>query len=502
MNAVRGSEHNSMLIHVTRVQAVQRQVVAQVQEAVDALANSVRYGGKDDLAPFKSLWESEFEPVTAAFDQPDCPPVAWADLVVALRATISSIAVREINGSSADVLDYDLNKDQGLNVIAVGGDKLARGLTLEGLSITYFLRGSTMYDTLMQMGRWFGYRHGYLDLCRLFTTQDHIDWYGHIAQASDELRREFDRMEAISADPIQFGLRVRSHPSLTVTSRAKMRHGTELQVSFAGDVSETTVFSTNKRVLQQNRFAVEDFLGRLVSDGIRYVQDPRQDRADGSAHRWQGSHMWAGVPAEHVLSFLGLFSTHEDAARANAPVLAKYIRQQVQRGELRDWTVLLVGGDGVDRATFGPWSVRTVIRQPKGGYGDPANPRVIKAGDRFVIRRLLNPRDEAVDLGGEAYDAAMAATPLQSIQTTTQDRPTAAGTFRRVPEEATTCTAGASSSLSAGTQTGSRTRRTDIRPCISARRTRSHRSRHQLPRHGQRGVRQLRRQQHLQRRRR
>ena len=403
-------EHNSMLIHVTRFQAVQRQVVAQVQDGMDALANAVRYGGKDDLAPVKSLWESEFEPVTAAFDLPDCPPVAWADLVVALRATISSIAVREINGSSADVLDYDLNKDQGLNVIAVGGDKLARGLTLEGLSITYFLRGSTMYDTLMQMGRWFGYRHGYLDICRLFTTQDHIDWYGHIAQASDELRREFDRMEAIGADPIQFGLRVRSHPSLTVTSRAKMRHGTKLQVSFAGDVSETTVFSTNKRELEQNRFAVEDFLGRLASDGIRHIQDPRQDRADGRAHRWQGSHMWAGVPAEHVLSFLGLFSTHEDAARANAPVLAKYIRQQVQCGELLDWTVLLVGGDGVDHAAFGPWSVRTVIRQPKGGYGDPANPRVIKAGDRFVIRRLLNPRDEAVDLGGQAYDAAMAAT--------------------------------------------------------------------------------------------
>ena len=405
-----GGKHNSMLVHVTRFQAVQRQVVAQIQEAIDTLANAVRYGETDDLAPFRTLWEHEFEPVTKAFDLPDCPPVAWADLQRALRATISSIVVREINGSSADVLDYDLNKDQGLNVIAVGGDKLARGLTLEGLSITYFLRGSTMYDTLMQMGRWFGYRRGYLDLCRLFTTQDHIDWYGHIAQASDELRREFDRMEAIGADPIQFGLRVRSHPSLTVTSRAKMRHGTELRVSFAGDVSETTVFSTDRRILEQNRFAVEDFLGRLAANGIRHVPDPRQDRTGGRAHRWQGSHMWTSVPPEHILSFLGLFSTHDDAARANASVLAKYIHQQVQHGELGDWTVLLVGGDGAERATFGSWSVDSVVRQPKGGYGDPANPRVIQAGERFVIRRLLNPRDEAVDLGPDAYQAAMAAT--------------------------------------------------------------------------------------------
>lgn len=404
-------DHNSMLVHVTRYQAVQKRVIAQVQEALDTLTNDVRYGGKTGLAPFKALWEGEFEPVTRSLDLEDCPPVAWQQLEAALRATISSISVREINGSSADVLDYELNKDQGLNVIAVGGDKLARGLTLEGLSITYFLRGSTMYDTLMQMGRWFGYRQGYLDLCRLFTTQDHVDWYGHIAQASEELRREFDRMEAIGADPIQFGLRVRSHPSLTVTSRAKMRHGTELQVSFAGDISETTVFSTNQRTLEQNHTAVSGFLGRLTGDGIGHIPDPEQARPSGRQNRWKGSHLWTGVPAGYVVSLLDMFSTHEDAARANAPILAKYIRQQGQLGELVDWNVLLVGGEGEETATFGPWSVKAVIRQPKGGYGaDLARPRVIKPGERFVIRRLLNPRDEAVDLDSDAYAAAMAKT--------------------------------------------------------------------------------------------
>ncbi|MER8372375.1 Z1 domain-containing protein [Mesorhizobium sp. M1406] len=405
-----GRDHNSMLIHVTRFQAVQKRVLAQVQETLDTLANAVRYGGAAGLAPFKDLWEREFDPVTRGLALDDCPPVAWSAIEVALRATINSISVREINGSSADVLDYDLNKNQGLNVIAIGGDKLARGLTLEGLSITYFLRGSTMYDTLMQMGRWFGYRPGYLDLCRLFTTQDHIDWYGHIAQASDELRREFDRMEAIGADPVQFGLRVRSHPSLTVTSRAKMRHGTELQVSFAGDVSETTVFSTNQQILEQNRTAAADFLGRLAIDGISHTPDPEQARPGGRTNRWKGSHLWSNVPAGHVLTFLDMFSTHEDAARANAPVLARYIRQQNQRAELAEWNVLLVGGDG-EETSFGAWTVNTVIRQPKGGYGaDPGTPRVIKPGERFVIRRLLNPRDEAVDLGADSYEAAMADT--------------------------------------------------------------------------------------------
>lgn len=58
-----------------------------------------------------------------------------------------------------------------------------------------------MYDTLMQMGRWFGYRPGYLDLCRLFITEDLHWWYRHIALAEVELRREFDRMKAAGLTP-------------------------------------------------------------------------------------------------------------------------------------------------------------------------------------------------------------------------------------------------------------------------------------------------------------
>ncbi|SCB30709.1 Z1 domain-containing protein [Rhizobium multihospitium] len=427
--------HNSMLIHVTRYQAVQKRVIAQIQEALDQLVNEVRYGGEEGLKSFKHLWENEFEPVTQNLGLEDCPEVSWSALETSLRLTASSISVHEINGSSADVLDYELNRERGLNVIAVGGDKLARGLTLEGLSVTYFLRGSTMYDTLMQMGRWFGYRRGYLDLCRLFTTQDHVDWYGHIAQASDELRREFDRMEATHATPGQFGLRVRRHPALTVTSRAKMRHGTELQVSFAGDISETTVFSVNPDVLRQNHKAALEFVRQLSDIGIRQTPDPSQLRPGGRSHRWKGSHLWSGVPVDTVLTLLDRFSTHEDAARANTAILAKYIRTQVRKGELQEWEVLLVGGEGRDRVTFGPISVNTVVRQPKGGYGqDPRKPRVIGPEDRYVIRRLVNPRDEAVDLDSGAYESAFRKTlenPSKRRRRTDKDPEAPSGVYLR-----------------------------------------------------------------------
>jgi hypothetical protein len=432
-------DHNSMLVHVTRFQAVQRRVVQQVQEALDALINEVRYGGAAAMNELQALWQDGFVPVTAALDLPDCPPVPWTDVEPALRATVESIRVREINGSSADVLDYDANRGNGLNVIAIGGDKLARGLTLEGLSVSYFLRGTTMYDTLMQMGRWFGYRPGYLDLCRLLTTTDHADWYGHIAQASEELRREFDRMEAIRARPIDFGLRVRSHPTLTVTSRAKMRHGTELRVSFAGDISETTVFSTAERTLAGNFAAAEDLVSRL-SD-VSYQADPEQPRNDGRPHRWAGSHFWTGAPSDYVLAFLDRFSTHEDASRANAEILARYIRRQVQLGELVDWNVLLVGGDGQDRVSLGTVAVNSVVRQPKGGYGERPPFRTIAPGERFVIRRLLNPRDEAVDVDAAAYATAFAetlATPPKRRRRSDQPPTQPSGTSLRNRRPATT----------------------------------------------------------------
>lgn len=128
-----------------------------------------------------------------------------------------------------------------VRLIAIGGDKLSRGLTLDGLCTSYFVRTTKMYDTLMQMGRWFGYRPGYVDLCRLYTTVDLVDWFGHIADAAEELREEFDAMAASGGTPRDYGLKVQSHKVLLVTSPLKMRNAKSLQLSFSGDLLETAV---------------------------------------------------------------------------------------------------------------------------------------------------------------------------------------------------------------------------------------------------------------------
>ena len=139
----------------------------------------------------------------------------------------------------------------------LSGDKLSRGLTLEGLSVSYYLRASRMYDTLMQMGRWFGYRPGYEDLCRLYTTPDLRTWYREITLASDELRSELEEMAAQGATPIDYGLRVRTSPAgLSVTAANKMRRAQKVRLSFSGANPETVLFDVRDKAVRGNCEAV------------------------------------------------------------------------------------------------------------------------------------------------------------------------------------------------------------------------------------------------------
>lgn len=176
---VRGQErqHNSMLVHVTRFTAVQKQVADLISEELRFLKQRLEFGDGNLSSPLmgelEKLWNDDFIPTSKSiadyagrhgiFPASDARPVAWSDVCESLYQAAARIQVKTINGTAKDILDYRDYKD-GLSLIAVGGDKLSRGLTLEGLSVSYYLRASRMYDTLMQMGRWFGYRPGYLDL--------------------------------------------------------------------------------------------------------------------------------------------------------------------------------------------------------------------------------------------------------------------------------------------------------------------------------------------------
>ena len=377
-----GREHNTMLVHVTRFTAVQARVADQVSYVLQDLRRRLRHG--EGNAPTKlvdemrGLWVRDFVPTSAAIDESDCPRVAWNQVQKRLFDAVSRIEVRKINGTVKDILDYSDQRVQGISVIAIGGDKLSRGLTLEGLSVSYYLRATRMYDTLMQMGRWFGYRPGYLDLCRLYTSPELIDWYEYITLANEELRSLFDQMAAAGGSPRDFGIRVRSHPDLLITGPVKMRNGHKLSLSFAGDISETIAFHRDGTIVNSNFDCALKFIESL-----------------GSPDRTERSNLvWDCVPAARVVdAFLGRIKVHEGARKVRPELLRDYISGQLSVGELVQWTVALISNPkSKKKASVAGHDVGLIERRPH------PDERSIEANNVYRIRRLVSPVDEMIDL--------------------------------------------------------------------------------------------------------
>jgi Z1 domain len=396
-----GKEHSSMLIHVTRFTAVQKEVRNQVDEHVRQMRQRViRKVDSDALMErLNVLWTSDFVPAMAAIRErvpesgsPEIP--SWEEILSVLPDTLEDIDVREINGTSKDALDYADNEGPGLKVIAIGGDKLARGLTLEGLCVSYFLRASKMYDTLMQMGRWFGYRPGYLDVCRLYTTNELIRWFGIIADASEELREEFDLMADRGATPREYGLRVQSHPELMVTSRLKMRAAKDLMISFSGELLETVVFHKRADKLRGNLAAAHRLFSSLGAPDETTIER----RTLTGVQAWSGA-LWRGASASDVIDFFNAYQTHPESHKVQSRMIAEFIESMNGADELSEWTVALIGvgdGKGDEFPVADGLAIKMLERTNNGKYDD-----------RYSIGRLMSPRDEAIDADFPLWKAAL-----------------------------------------------------------------------------------------------
>lgn len=398
-----GVEHSSMLVHVTRYTLVQKEVHRQVEDLIQKMKLRITRGIDHEtlIDELRELWESDFVPTTAAIvskltKSEELPKVVqWSEVLAKLPDVLSDIDVRMVNGKAKDALDYAEESPKGLKVIAIGGDKLARGLTLEGLCTSYFVRTTKMYDTLMQMGRWFGYRPGYIDLCRLYTTEELVEWFGHIADASEELREEFDAMAESGATPRDYGLRVQSHPVLLVTSPLKMRTAKNLQLSFSGELLETVSMHVEGKILDHNL----DVANKLIAAcGTPDEQDPRRMRAM-QEQKWDGF-LWSEVSADHIAEFFEAFITHPKARKVNSALLRDFVRAMSATGELTSWTVALLSGGSGGQHTF--VGGRVVEMTKRSADKDIA--------DRYAIGRLLSPRDEAIDLDSAAWSAALSRT--------------------------------------------------------------------------------------------
>lgn len=324
----RGQDHASMLVNVSRFNNVQQQVTSHLTDYLEEIRNSVKLHAalpdKEALKDpgIKALHDTWKEMVPAQGE-------TWGQVKAHLAAATGSVVVKTINNKSADRLDYKNHKENGLHVIAVGGLSLSRGFTLEGLMVSYFIRNSIMYDTLLQMGRWFGYRDGYIDLCCLYMTDEAQSWYSHISSAIDELRAEFRLMEQQDRTPSEFGLKVRTHPeSLIVTARNKMRSGKKVthSVSLDGRLIETAYLKSTPSAIENNRELLKTLLEKLDADYAHKISE--------------SGYLWKGVNADLVSQFIARFQNHDDASAItqSGPVI-EFIKGDPER--FGKWDVCL-----------------------------------------------------------------------------------------------------------------------------------------------------------------
>ena len=345
--------HNSMLVHVSRFIAWQGRVKELVEAVFMDYRNKIQIEWAETMEEFRRTFEEDngeyLSFVTTSQQILDAPVLRdidtrtavhdWASVRRELNEATQRIEVREINGSSGDALNYFDNQKVGLSVIAIGGDKLSRGLTLEGLSVSYYLRATRMYDTLMQMGRWFGYRPGYVDLCRLFTSRELNEWFAHIAYASEELRAEFNYMADARSTPEQYALRVRTHPGqLQISAANKTRRAVEVNISWAGKMVESYLLSKKREVIQSNLDALTNLIANMGG-----IQEPKPYKPD--------SFLWRGIPAEQIQTFLNGFQIPDSLLTSRPDFLEKYIADQVKIGEMRTWNVALMSKSGTDIRT-------------------------------------------------------------------------------------------------------------------------------------------------------
>lgn len=373
----------SMLINVSRFNDVQSQVSTLVDDYLKETVDRIAAG----LARRRLTSGIEAE-LREAFDELRTPSFegSWEETKKQLLGMTGDFRVELINGPAGsdrtkrrERMSAQQRRDEDeMPTIRVGGDILSRGLTLEGLQVSYFVREPRTMDTLMQMGRWFGYRDAYSDLVRIWlpeSTKSDLE-YSH--EVTDELRQLLFQMRALKLTPKEFGLRVRSNPdSVAIVARNKARKSELVDVGplvWSARVAESYLLSADQAVQASNRDAVLELLKKAQSEGIR------------EEARNKNFNRWGCVPKVIIERFFTRFRGHpEDPYWGDGDGLIAPLGLGIlELPQIECCDVVLVAGSGDPAALLDDELTKTSVRNTISRSGNLiklANRRVVAAGD-------------------------------------------------------------------------------------------------------------------------
>lgn len=379
-----GGGMSSMLIHTSHKTNLQNQLFAELTAHVKRARQEWLYDGASLRRTLRDRWEKDFVPVTSAYDLGNARTFDQLEPYVdKFFDHASSFEMIALNSTSKDLLDYE--KDPDLTVLLVGGNRLSRGLTIEDLTVSYFARDANNYDTLLQMGRWFGYRAKYVDLTRLWTTQELVSKFRHLSLVEEELRDEIKMYERDKLSPWQIAPKVRTHPAMLATAKNRMGSADIIEPTYSG------------RQLQTVRFLLDDtsWLNDNLETAktlVRSLNEPHMRRGASQQPIWQD------IPWQTVVGFLQRFKSAQEASSFDSTSIASYVQKMaLSHSELTNWTVSLVHGQydsskykvDFDNDYVGPVTAITRSRLKTddlsiGVLMNPASDGNFRAGDESV----------------------------------------------------------------------------------------------------------------------
>lgn len=364
--------HSSMLIHTTMYTDIHEAFRDTVRGEI--LSIRKRLEASTEKSHLLNLWTREMKLVAGATSE---KAVDFEDVYKLLPDVLNEASVVVDNYRSVERLDFSTGPQ---TVLVIGGNTLSRGLTLEGLIVSFFLRTASAYDTLLQMGRWFGYRAGYEDLPRLWMTSELQKDFMFLSTVEEEIRLDVQRYEVEDRTPLELATRIRTHPKLAITSALKMQSAVPAKVSYSDRRLQTILFRHRDSAwLIQNQVAARELLIQAqASSEVKYVGASKLLIED--------------VEVAPILEMLGSYQFHQESRDLNSSLISAYIQRQNELGDLLTWNVIVMS-----RADMKRGEIDLGLGHPIGLMNRARMANSPK--DRANIKSLMSKPDRVSDLG-------------------------------------------------------------------------------------------------------
>jgi len=390
-------EPRTMMINISRFVKVQKYIKESIETLFNETYHEIKTNFSDDSEKNKTLslyldlkkcWDAHYSNTG----------IDWRDVSKKenLIKAIENIEVMVVNsGKNSGKLDYE--KNPHLRAIAIGGLALSRGLTLEGLLVSYFYRNTSTYDVLMQMGRWFGYRKNYEDLFKIWTSKKSADWYSEIAENTEELKKDITRMRDAKLTPEHFGLRVRNDSEeLMITARNKMRLASDYleQISYWGSVFDTPYIDSDINKIISNYDFTKQFIDSLITDNYSFK------REDEIA---KGLFFCKSIPVERIINLLRKLYISPFNMKFDTSQIVEFL-ENTKDDILKKWDVVLIEGNREDNSATNQFELNTQIRLAPIKRGFDITKNKVNIGGRSG--RLASPTDARNGLSKAQIDSA------------------------------------------------------------------------------------------------